>query len=155
VTVIARRIRATPFRASYDAWAVVVDLLSAVDDSMRVHLEDVGDVAAMLIAEEHTENDPIVLRGCGPLVRLYTLHGLAAIDGTDTNEQALQLQASDDWELALPATGTDLTLAIEGVQSADHVTVYDAAEPESSQAPAGASTAPVRRAVVDLSVLEE
>lgn len=155
MTVIARRIRSTPVRTSYDAWALIVDLVSASDDRFRSHLEGVSDVAAMLIAEEHTAADPMVLRGCGPVVRFYTLHGLASIEGTNANEQALQLEASDDWELALPASGVDFKLAEEGVAPAEHVSVYDTAESAAEPGPAKATTAPRGRAAVDLSVLED
>ena len=155
MTVIARHVRATPVRTSYDTWALIVDLISASDDRFRSQLEEAGNVAAMLIGEEHTESDPIVLRGGGPLTRLYTLHGSDAIDGTNANEQALQLEASEDWELALPATGTDYDLAAQGVASIDHVTVYESGDATLSQASADAETASRRRATVDLSVLED
>jgi len=106
----------------------------------------------MLIAEEHTSTQPMRLTGCGPQVRIYTLHGNNAVDGGQTNEQPLQITPSDGWELALPASGVDFDVASASVADSDHVTVYD---PEASHAeqPDTNSTPPDARIRVDLAAL--
>lgn len=154
MTVIARRVRAVPVRTSDETWTCIVEMISTGDGALASQLEEAGHIAAMLIAEEHTASNPILLSGCGPQARLYTLHGPKAIDGINANEEALQVQASNEWELALPASGPDLALAAEGVEPLDHVTVYDTAASSASNHLRSMSDTAGRRAVdVDLSVL--
>ena len=153
MTTIARRIAATPVRTSAETWAFVVDLIAAADDDMRRILEDAGNAASMLIGEEHTSADPIVLSGCGPQVRIYTLHGSTAIDGTNANEAALTITPTSDWELSLPATGPDYDLAAAAVAAIDHVDVYHPTDTGTHSAAVSTKTrAPVD---IDLTVLED
>ena len=157
MTTVARRIAATPIRTTTETWSVIVNLLAANDDDLRRHLDRVGNIAAMLIGEEHTKTDPVIVTGGGPQVRIYTLHGDAAIDDTNINEQYLTIDATPDWEIALPASGSDFTLAKAMVAGIDHVIVYDPSNP-----PAAGSASrgkPVHEVnaddlMIDLSVLE-
>lgn len=154
MTVVARRIRATPVRTTADAWTLISELVAAADESMRSDLDSAGNTAAMLIGEEHTKANPIVLTGCGPQVRIYTLHGMDAIDGANVNEQALQIDSTGEWNLSLPAAGADLELAAAAVSAIDHVTVYEpTTQTEATKAEAGALT--TRRVAVDLTALED
>lgn len=125
MTVIARRIRANPVRTTGDTWELISNLVCAHDESKRTHLDEVGNVAAMLIAEEHAQSNPIIVSGCGPQVRIYTLHGDAAIDGTEAKEDELLLTTSDNWEVSLPANGDDFEFAFCALSNSDHVNVYD------------------------------
>lgn len=154
MTRIVRRIRSVPIRNATDTWAVIVDLLASTDDAMRAELETAGNVAAMLISEEHSAEAPMLLSGCGPQVRVYTIHGDEAVDGGSANETALTLTPSESWELKLPATGPDLALAASAVCNLDHVMIYDPAADGASQEQA--SHAGRRdRIHVDLDALEE
>jgi hypothetical protein len=149
-----RRIRSVPIRNASDTWAVIIDLLAPTDDAMRSELETAGNVAAMLISEEHSAEAPILFSGCGPQVRMYTIHGDAAVEAESANETALTLTPSESWELGLPATGPDLALAAAAVRDLDHVTIYDpaaggASQEQSSHARCG------DRVHVDLDALEE
>lgn len=127
MTTIARRVRSTPVRTATETWALIVDLITAGDNTIRGPLAAVGDVAAMLISEEHSANDPIILSGCGPQIRIYTLHGHAAIDEASANEAPLTITAGDAWQLTFPATGAgaDLDLATTALTNVAHVGMYD------------------------------
>ncbi len=125
MTVIARRIRANPVRTTGETWQFISDLICAHDDSMRTQLNEAANVAAMLISEEYTRFNPINVSGCGPHVRIYTLHGEAAIDDVDAKEDELRLTASDDWEISLPAEGDDFEIASRALSDVNHITVYD------------------------------
>lgn len=155
MTSVARRIKATPVRTASETWALMVELISAADDSIRTDLETAGNAAAMLIAEEHTQADPIILSGCGPQVRLYTLHASAAMDGAAANEQPLALNTpADDWKLALPATGVDFDIAQTAVEGNAHVCIYNPTQDSTREA--AASVADVSPPVlVDLTALED
>jgi len=154
MTAMARRIRAIPVRTASGAWAFVVDLIVSGNDEMRPYLKRAGNAGAMVIAEEHTQLSPMVLSGCGPQVRIYTLHGPTAIDGDCANEQGLVITATEDWILAIPATGADFDLVDAALAGIAHVTVYD---PDKSKASTASATAPRARGrvTVDLNALRE
>lgn len=124
---VARRIRAIPVRTATDTWEFIVDLIASNDRALRSELALAGNAAAMLIAEEHTAGAPILLSGCGPQVRIYTLHGDNALDPAVANELPLTLAASSAWQLALPTNEPDLELALTAIRDLEHVTVYDSA----------------------------
>lgn len=154
MTTIARRIAASPTRTSTETWAVITDLLAPAGDDIRPQLDLAADAACMLIAEEHAKDNPIIITGCGPQVRIYTLHGDDAIDGANTNEHTLTVTAQGDWQLSLPATGIDHDLATSAVHSIGHITVYDPTATAERSASAGtpARNHPV---VIDLTALEK
>ena len=154
MTTIARRVRAVPVRTATETWALIVDMLTATDDTIRDDLVQIGNVVSMLISEEHTALNPIILTGCGPQVRLYTLHGSTAIDGTNVNEQSLTITAADTWQLSLPASGEDLHLAVAALSGVTNVDVYDpdASSPSTTQTDSNTTTS--GRIAVDLSALE-
>ena len=153
MTVIARRVCANPVRTTGDTWKLITKLICAADDSMRPQLDKVANLAAMLIAEEHTRSNPIIVSGCGPHVRIYTLHDEAAVDGADANEATLLLNASEKWEVSLPANGDDYEFASVALSDIGHITVYDATKdpcPTTDRRSKSAS----RPLNVDLSILE-
>jgi hypothetical protein len=153
MTTIARRIRAVPVRTPTDTWDFIVGLLAASDDTMRDDLRQIGNVASMLISEEHAAADPIIVSGWGPQVRIYTLHGAAAIDGSNSSEQPLLITASPGWRISLPAAGADRALAevaVEGIEWAD---IYDPTDDRSAAAAPSVGTVPPDL-VVDLTALE-
>lgn len=153
MTTIARRIAATPVRTASDTWQVITDLVSGAGGDIATGLSQVADVASMLIAEEHTAVSPIVLSGCGPQVRIYTVHGTDAIDSSQLNEQALMIIASDDWHLNLPASGPDHVLALASLNVAN-IDVYDPSDTSDRQS--AATQLQSRGAVtIDLTALED
>ena len=153
MTVIARRVRATPFRTAGDAWAFISDLIADSHPTARPYLKAAGNAGAMVISEEHTQHNPIRLSGCGPQVRFYTLHGFRAIDGESMSEQSLIITPSDAWELALPAAGPDFDLVSSALNGIPHLCTYDPAEDRG-----GARTTPEEslsgQVRVDLTALE-
>lgn len=153
MTTIARRIAATPVRTASTTWDVISDLLGAAGEDIEAGLDKAADVGSMIIAEEHTAANPIILSGCGPQVRIYTLHGTEAIDGSQLNEQALTIVAGDDWQLNLPASGSDFDLASAAVDGIANINVYDPSDDNGRQLATG--RLPSRQPVtVDLTALE-
>ena len=157
MTTIARRVRSTPVRTATETWALIVDLITSDNTAMRDDLCVVGDLAAMLISEEHACEHPILLTGCGPQIRIYTLHGTAAIDGALANESPLTVTASPGWQLSIPAHGADLRLAATHLANANHVVAYDPTTNDTEATTWGLAAPPTttpRRVTVDLSALE-
>ena len=108
MSVIARRIRATPERSGVEAWAVITDLISQPGTLARKHLDAVNGVAACLISDETPKDSPIVVAGSGPRLRIYCLYGQDAVIGEDAEEGALSWDPTEgDWKLWLPAPRED------------------------------------------------
>ncbi|MDQ5826821.1 MAG: hypothetical protein M3441_21810 [Chloroflexota bacterium] len=110
MTVVARRIIATPARPASEAWAVMVDLLAPDKQSeARKELESVAGIASNLIADEAFEGAVGVVYGSGPRVRLYCLYGDKAISGDRASESALAFNPTEgDWRMSLPCPAEDL-----------------------------------------------
>ena len=153
MTTIARRIAATPVRTASDTWQVITDLVSGAGGDIATGVSHAADVASMLIAEEHTASNPLVLSGCGPQVRIYTVHGTDAIEGSQINEQALMIIASDDWHLNLPASGPDYVLALASLSNVANIDVYDPNDTTDRQA-AATQLQPRRTVTINLAALE-
>ncbi len=110
MTVVARRIAATPARSASEAWAVMVNLLAADKNSdARKELESISGIASNLIADEAFMSAAGVVYGSGPRVRLYCLYGDAAITGDNASESTLAFNPTEgDWRMSLPCPADDL-----------------------------------------------
>ena len=110
MTVLARTIRAVPYRGASEAWDLITDLLASAPGAARDELIRVGGIAASVIASEVPKNDPVVVWGTGPRLRIYCLFGEEAILGDDANEQKLAESPTDgNWYMSLPCREEDLT----------------------------------------------
>jgi len=109
MSVIARRIRATPERSATEAWSLIMELISQPDSLARAELEAASGVAACLIADETPKGSPIVVAGSGPRLRIYGLYGEDSVVGEDADEAALTWDPTEgDWKLWFPAPREDL-----------------------------------------------
>lgn len=110
MSVISRRVSSVPVRTSVETWNTIVALLAEPGDSARASLEAITSIAAMLITDEYTRGTPIVVApATGPRVRVYTVHGTAAIDD-DADETPLSTWplAEPGWRLSLPCGIDDI-----------------------------------------------
>ena len=109
MTVLARRIRATPERGATDAWQVIVDLIAPKAGAARRELMSIEGIASSLISTESPKAAAMVVRGSGPRVRIYCLYDDEAISGDDASEAALAECPTDgDWSMSLPADADDV-----------------------------------------------
>jgi hypothetical protein len=109
MTVLARRIRATPERGASDAWQVIVDLIAPNDGAARRELVGIEGIASSIISTESPKEAAIVVRGKGPRVRMYCLYDDEAISGDDANEASLaDCPTEGDWVMSLPADADDV-----------------------------------------------
>jgi hypothetical protein len=109
VTVLARRIASVPRRTSVQTWRAISELLAPADTPARTTLDAATGPAAMLIAEEATRGEPIIVSGGGPQLRIYTLHGEAAMEADLDQELSFSfVPTADDWALSLPVGPEDL-----------------------------------------------
>jgi hypothetical protein len=109
MTVLARRIRATPERGASDVWQVIVDLIAPKDGTARRELLGVEGIASSIISTESPKDAAMVVRGKGPRVRIYCLYDDEAISGDEANEATLADCPTDgDWMMSLPADADDV-----------------------------------------------
>lgn len=144
MTVVARRITATPARSAAEAWSVIIKLLAPQPDSAaRKELLAIAGVASSLIADEAMKAAPVVVYGSGPRVRIYCLYGEDAITGDTANESALAFDATEgDWAMSLPCPADDLAWVQEALKKqSSRVTARDmATNVEEDKADSAAAT---------------
>lgn len=131
MTVVARRIVATPARRASEAWSVMVDLLAPDKNSeARRELESVSGIASNLIADEAFEGAAGIVYGSGPRVRLYCLYGDKAISGDRAIESALAFNATEgDWRMSLPCPADDLKWVRDALkEKSSRITARDMGE---------------------------
>src|SRR5262245_25893541 len=110
MTVLARAVRAIPFRPAGEAWEVIVGLLAPNGGAARDELMQVAGIATLLIAAEAPKDDKIVVWGGGPRVRVSCIYGDDAITGEGINETKLPRSPTDGaWSMSLPCPEEDLT----------------------------------------------
>ena len=131
MTVISRRIKATPARPAAEAWQVIVNLLAPKSSAGRNELLGIEGTAAMLIASRAMDSAPIVVYGNGPRIRIYCLYDDDAIVGENANEQSLATNPIDgDWSLSLPCPAEDLKWVSEALtKRSTRITARDKSTP--------------------------
>jgi hypothetical protein len=151
MTVVSRRICATPARSASAAWNVIVELATKPGSAARQELLDIEGVASCLIAEESLKTDPCVVFGSGQRLRVYCLHDDEAIVGEKANEAALTFTPTEgDWRMSLPCAADDLAWVQKSLgERSTHVTAREAGTAVDDGATwAGAIAAPAA-AVID------
>ena len=109
MTVVARRVAATPARSASEAWGLIVNLVAPSEGAARKELQGIEGVASCIIAEEGLKADACVVHGSGPRFRVYCLYNEDAITGEDTNEAPLTYCPTDGgWQMSLPCPADDL-----------------------------------------------
>ena len=150
MTVVARRIAATPARSASEAWHVIVNLIAPAEGSARNELQTIGGIVSCVIAEEAMKADACVVYGSGPRLRVYCLHNEDAITGEDTNEATLTFCPTEgNWQMSLPCPADDLAWVQQFLKErSTHVVareVCTSVDDEESNEPATAKSAVVNR----------
>lgn len=110
MTVVARTFISVPARSATDTWERIVALVAPdAKSAARNELAAVAGVVCSCIADEALADDPLVVHGVGPRLRIYALYGDDAVDGERANESALGWVATDgNWQMSLPCLADDL-----------------------------------------------
>lgn len=139
-TVIVRKIAAIPVRTSSEAWEVMRNLIAPDAASpARAILDRAAGAVCSAIASEVMADDPVVVHGSGPRVRLYCLYDEDAMSGEDTSEGKLpEVPTKDDWRMSVPVTEEDFKWSAEAIKAcAPHITVRIAGEEVADADPNG------------------
>ncbi len=110
MTVVARTFISVPARSATETWERIVALIAPDPGSpARCELAAVAGVACSCIADESLADDPLVVHGVGPRLRVYALYGDDAVEGEGSNESALSwVPTEGDWRMSLPCLADDL-----------------------------------------------
>lgn len=110
MTTVARTVLSVPERSAAATWEVIVELIAPDARSAARHeLSAVAGVACMCIADEALTDDPLVVHGVGPRLRIYALYGDRALEGDGANESTLSyVPTSGDWIMSIPCLADDL-----------------------------------------------
>ncbi len=138
MSVVARRVLATPCRPAADAWRVIVDLIARKGSAARAELLNIEGIAASIVATESPLDAPIIVRGGGPRVRIYCLYGDEAVSGDDANESPLgQYPTDGEWSMSLPADAADVAWVKDALaKRSARVTVREKSEAVETEDPA-------------------
>lgn len=111
MTSIARVFVSIPARSASDTWAAIVSLIAPdIKSGSRLELADVAGCACSCIADEALANDPIVVYGVGPRLRIYALYGDDAVDQESSNESSLSwVPTNGDWHMSIPCLPDDIS----------------------------------------------
>ena len=109
MTVVSRRFVARPVRTAGETWTAITNLICGTDCSAAAEFLNVGGIASSLIADEALRDDPFVLVGSGPRLRIYCLYDEDAISADDKNEEALTWKPTEkEWKAFLPCASEDI-----------------------------------------------
>ncbi len=110
MSVIARRVRAIPYRSASEAWRVIVDLVAPEGSTdARQELLGIVGVVSSLIMDETLKDAACVVWGAGPRLRVYCLYAGEAISGENANEESLQFcPTGSGWQMSLPCHPEDI-----------------------------------------------
>jgi hypothetical protein len=109
-SIVVRRVASTPSRTASETWALIISILAPDTESpARAELAAATGVGCSAISSEATKDDPIVVQGSGPLIRVYCVFGDDAITGEAVNEDPLtQSPTEGDWSMSIPCPPEDL-----------------------------------------------
>lgn len=113
MTINARRVASIPMRTPSETWNAICDLLVPGDSVALPELELMVGLASMLIADEYSRDDPIIVSGAGPQLRIYTLHGNDALEDEVTEDSFAFDPTEGEWEVSFPCGEGDLEEARE------------------------------------------
>lgn len=127
MSVIARKIAASPKRTAVEVWEVICKILSKNGSDARQTLESIEGVAAAIISDEILKDVPIILSGNGPRVRIYCVYGDAALEEDNSNEVSLpEYPTLATWHMYIPCNLEDITWVKASLANfSDYVSVYD------------------------------
>ncbi len=109
-TIIARSVAAMPKRSAVDTWAAIIGIIAPdPKDPAREELGLIGGVASSIIAADAPKDDPMVIFGGGPRLRIYCLYNDDAILGDKVSEDPVrQTVTGSGWQMSLPCHADDL-----------------------------------------------
>lgn len=121
---------------------VIANLLAPEAGAARDELDRASGVISMLIADEVTRDRALVVTGTGPQIRIYTVHGDDAVDGSSVSERPLStVPTAGTWTLSVPVADEDAMWVGVELAGLPHIAIAEPVEP--SPAPRARSAVPI------------
>lgn len=127
---IRRNIASLPARSSSETWDAIVKLITGTDSVDKAQLEAAASVAASAIADEHAAKVPIVVKGGGSRLVIYTVHGADAMEvGLAVDKLSWNPTAAETWSMTIPCSEEDVSWMAKALKErASRITVHDVDE---------------------------
>ena len=151
---IRRDIASLPARTAKETWGAIVKLITGADSVDAEQLEAAASVVCSAIADEHSATVPIVLKGGGSRLVVYTVHGADAMEvGLAVDKLSCNPTASDAWAMTVPCSDEDLGWMSKALKErAPRITVHDVNEKPDVDVEASGKVADVE---IDWTALEK
>lgn len=109
MTVVVRKFSASPEKDAVGVWNAITDLVCHDVCAPRGEFVEVKGGACSVISDQVVKDHPIVIRGSGPLLRIYCLYGEDAVLGQDINEDSISWNPfKSDWKVYIPCPKDEL-----------------------------------------------
>ncbi|MDP2270484.1 MAG: hypothetical protein Q8K32_07095 [Archangium sp.] len=127
---VRRDIASLPARTAKETWSAIVSLVTGAGSVDSAQLEAAASVICSAIADEHCATAPIVLKGGGSRLVLYTVHGSDAMEaGLAVDKLSWNPTASDSWAMTVPCSAEDVEWMSKALKErASRITVHDVNE---------------------------
>jgi hypothetical protein len=138
VNAVARAVAAIPVRTSVQTWEAIAAMLAPAGSPVRLRLDAVANIAAVLVTEEYTRQAPVVVMPVsGPRVRIRTVHGLDAVDALP-GEIPLPVSpcAEPGWSMSLPCGIDDIEEIRHALRGHPGIEVRDLTDGITAEEPA-------------------
>lgn len=103
MTIVVRKFAASPERTAAETWKAIIQMLDPSDTKWLSELNGVTGSLSSIIASQAPKDAPLIIRGNGPLLRIYCLYDDEAVIGEDKKEQSLNWEPlTGDWKMYAP-----------------------------------------------------
>lgn len=130
MSVVKRTVVSNPERTSVETWVKITEIICGQNAEAKKEFVKVSNVTASLLSEEFMKDNPLVVKGSGAQLRIYSLYGEDAISGEDSNEESLSWDiTSKPWMVYLPCSKDELSWYEKTLSGlSDKFKVYDRQE---------------------------
>lgn len=127
MSVTSRKFAACPERTSTQTWEKITDVLCKDSPSAKIEFNSVIGGVSSVICDEIPKDSPIIIRGSGPLIRIYCLYGEDAILGLETSEEEVTWNPFiEDWKVYVPCDKDEMDLMKKVIENkSDNFEIYD------------------------------
>lgn len=128
---IRRDVASIPVRSAKETWRAIQEIITDSDSIDADQLDAAASTMESVIADEHAEKVPIVVRGNGPRLVIYCLYGEAAMETGNKVERLNWNPTGGDWRLTAPCEKEDVDWMNETLSKrAPRILLHDVDAPQ-------------------------
>lgn len=124
---VRRDIASLPVRSARETWDAISKLITGRESIDKEQLTAAASIVSAAIADEHAAVAPIVVKGVGRRLVIYTVHGPDAMEhGPVIEPLTWNPTAGSAWRITVPCDAEDVEWMSEALRSrASRVSVHD------------------------------